>query len=97
MHGVVKSYSDPVVGAPVYLEGYDPETRKRVTDLRVVRTDTHGLYRFQGLWRPGSTECYRPLSTRCPTPRPWRLAAAQSVRVEAHSDLQLDLDLYGIR
>src|SRR5205807_8571038 len=59
MHGVVKSYSDPVVGAPVYLEGYDPETRTRVTDLRAVRTDIHGLYRFQGL-APG---IYRVLST----------------------------------
>jgi hypothetical protein len=96
IHGVVKSYSDPVVGAPVYLEGYDPETRKRVADLLEVRTDNHGLYRFQGL-APG---IYRVLSTfeyQRPDSAAMELAAAPSVRVEARSELQMDLDLYGIR
>lgn len=96
MHGVVKSFSDPVMGAPVYLEGYDPETRTRVTDLRVVRTDIHGLYRFQGL-APG---IYRVLATfeyQMPDTASMEFAAAPQVRVEAHSDLQMDLDLYGVR
>lgn len=81
MHGVVKSYGDPVVGAPVDLEAYDPETRTRVTDLRPVRADIHGLYRFQGL-APG---IYRVLSTfeyQMPDSASMELAGAQSVRVE---------------
>ena len=96
MHGLVKSYGDPVGGAPVYLEAYDPETRKRVVDLRMVRTDVHGVYRFQSL-APG---IYRVLSTfeyQMPDTASMDLAGAQSVRVEARSDLQMDLDLYGIR
>jgi hypothetical protein len=96
MHGVVKSYGDPVVGAPVYLEAYDPETHTRLTDLRTVRTDIHGLYRFQGL-APG---IYRVLATfeyQMPDTASMELAGAPSVRVEARSDLQMDLDLYGVR
>jgi hypothetical protein len=96
LHGVVKSGSDPVAGAPVYLEAYDPETRTRLLDLRTVRTDIHGLYRFQGL-APG---IYRVLSTfeyQMPDSASMELAGAQSVRVEARGALQLDLDLYGIR
>jgi hypothetical protein len=96
MHGIVKSYGDPAVGAPVYLEAWDPETRKRLTDLRVVRTDVRGAYRFQSL-APGT---YRVLSTfeyQMPDSASMDLAGAQSVRVEARNDLQMDLDLYGIR
>ncbi|HXB68210.1 MAG TPA: carboxypeptidase-like regulatory domain-containing protein, partial [Candidatus Acidoferrales bacterium] len=59
VHGTVKDSSEPVLGAPVYLEGYDPDGRKRLTDLRVTRTDLHGLYRFEGL-APGN---YRILAT----------------------------------
>jgi hypothetical protein len=84
------------VGAPVYLEAWDPETRKRLTDLRVVRTDVRGAYRFQSL-APGT---YRVLSTfeyQMPESASMDLAGAQSVRVEARNDLQMDLDLYGIR
>jgi hypothetical protein len=96
MHGVVKSAGDTVAGAPVYLEAYDPETHQRVLELRTVRTDTQGRYRFQGL-SPG---IYRVLSTfeyQMPDTASMDLAGGQSVRVEAHSDLQMDLDLYGIR
>ena len=96
MHGVVKAYSDPVAGAPVFLEAYDPETRKRVTDLRVSRTDMHGVYRFQGL-APGT---YRVLSTFeyvAPDSAAMDLAGAQSIKVEARSDPQMDLELWGVR
>ena len=96
MHGTVKYYGEPLVGAPVYLEAWDPDTRKRVTDLKVVRTDIHGVYRFQGL-APGT---YRVLATfeyNMPDSASMELAGAKSVRVEARNDLQMDLDLYGIR
>ncbi len=96
IHGTIKSYGEIVAGAPVFLEGWDPDTRKRVTDLRVARTDGTGVYRFQGL-APGT---YRILSTfeyLMPDSASMDLAAAQSVRLEPHSSLQMDLDLYGIR
>jgi hypothetical protein len=96
MHGTVKYYGEPLVGAPVYLEAWDPDTRKRVTDLKVVRTDIHGVYRFQGL-APGT---YRVLATfeyNMPDSASMELAGAKSVRVEARNDLPMDLDLYGIR
>jgi hypothetical protein len=96
MHGVVKSFTEAAAGAPVYLEAYDPETRRRLADLRVTLTDLHGGYRFQGL-APGT---YRVLSTFeyvMPDTASMDLAGALSVRVEGRSDLQADLDLYGIR
>ncbi len=96
LHGVVKSSGDPVVGAPVFLEGFDPATRQRVTELRVARTDGHGMYRFQGL-APGT---YRVLSTfefQSPDAETMDMVAAPTLKVEAHSDQQYDLDLYGIR
>jgi hypothetical protein len=96
MHGIVKYSGDVVSGAPVFLEGYDPETHTRVTDLRVTRTDKYGAYRFDGL-APGN---YRILSTfeyMMPDVAAMDMAGAQSLRVEAHSTLQTDLDLWGIR
>ncbi|HLK66087.1 MAG TPA: carboxypeptidase-like regulatory domain-containing protein [Bryobacteraceae bacterium] len=96
MHGIVKSFGEPAVGAPVYLEAWDPDNRKRVTELRVVRTDLHGVYRFSAL-APGT---YRALATfeyQMPESATMELAGAQSVRIEARSDQQVDLDLYGIR
>jgi hypothetical protein len=96
MRGTVKLSSEPVAGAPVYLEGWDPDNRKRTTDLRVVRSDGNGVYRFQGL-APGT---YRVLATfeyLMPDSASMDLAGAPSVRIEPHSNLQMDLDLYGIR
>jgi hypothetical protein len=96
VHGVVKSSGDPVAGAPVYLEAYDPVARKRVTDLRTVRTDLRGLYRFESL-APG---VYRVLSTfeyRSPDSAQMEAAVAQTASVAASGDLAVDLDLYEIR
>ena len=96
VHGVVKSSGETVAGAPVYLEAYDPVTRKRVTDLRTVRTDMRGLYRFESL-APG---VYRVLSTfeyRSPDSAEMEMAGAQTASVAASGDLAVDLDLYVIR
>jgi hypothetical protein len=96
MHGVVKYYGEPAPGVPVFLEAWDPDTHKRVSELRTVRTDIRGFYRFQGL-APG---VYRILSTfeyQMPDSAAMDLAAAKQVRVEVRSDPQMDLDLYGIR
>jgi len=96
LHGIVKALGDAVVGAPVYLEAYDPDSRRRLTDLRSTRTDLRGGYRFDGL-PPGT---YRVLATfeyQAPDTAAMDLAAAHQVAVESPSDSQLDLDLYIIR
>jgi len=96
IRGIVKSHGDGVSGAPVYLEVYDPETRKRLGDLRSARSDARGQYRFDGL-APGT---YRVLSTfeyLHPDPQAMDLAQAPVVTLEAHSDLAMDLDLYVIQ
>ncbi len=83
----------PVAGAPVYLESYDPETRKRLTDLRQTRTDLQGKYEFYGL-PPGN---YRILSTfeyQSPEPAAMDAAGAQSVKVEEARDVEMALALY---
>jgi hypothetical protein len=96
LHGVVKSSGEPVAGAPVYLEAYDPVARKRVTDLRTARTDLRGMYRFESL-APGA---YRVLSTfeyRSPDSAEMEIAGAQTATVAASGNLAVDLDLYVIR
>lgn len=97
LHGTVTS-SDGLatVGAPVYLEAYDPVTRKRLTDLRVTRTDLQGKYQFYGL-PPG---IYRVLSTfeyQSPDQAAMEAAAALQVKVEESRDIAQDLVLYVIR
>ena len=96
VHGIVKSDGEAVAGAPVYLEAYDPAGGKRLADLRTVRTDTRGLYRFTDL-APG---VYRILSTfeyRAPGAAEMELAGARSIRAEQNTDMPADLDLYVIR
>ena len=94
LRGVVKGGGEPVVGAPVYLEAYDPTYRKRLMDLRVVLSDMRGGYRFDSL-APGT---YRVLATfeyQNPDSAVMDLALATSVRIEAHGNAQADLALYG--
>jgi len=96
LHGTVKANGDLVAGAPVYLETYDPDSRKRLTELRTARTDLRGSYRFDGL-APGT---YRVLATfeyQAPDSTALDLARARQVEAEATKDLQMDLDLYSIR
>ena len=96
MQGVVKASGEPAAGAPVYLEAYDPESKRRLLDLRTTRTDMRGAYRFDGL-APG---VYRVLSTfeyGSPDVAQMELAGAQTVRVAWSGNQTADLDLYEIR
>jgi hypothetical protein len=96
LRGVVKVSGAPVTGAPVFLETWDPDTRKRLADLRSTRTGMDGSYRIESL-APGT---YRVLSTfeyLAPDSDALDLASARTLKIESHTDLQLDLDLYGIR
>jgi hypothetical protein len=96
LHGTVKAGGDLVAGAPVYLETYDPATKRRLADLRTTRTDLSGAYRFDGL-APG---VYRVLATfefQAPDSTDLDRALARQLEAAANQDLQMDLDLYEIR
>lgn len=95
VHGIVKSSGDPVGGAPVYLEGWDPSARRRVGELRSTRTDMRGVYSFDGL-APGT---YRLLSTfEYSTPDVETMGGAGvELVVDAQAAKAQDLDLYVIR
>jgi Carboxypeptidase regulatory-like domain len=96
MHGVVKSSGSPAAAAPVFLEAWDPIERKRLVDLHETRADMRGNYRFEGL-APGS---YRVLSTfeyLEPDSNAMDLAGAQPIEIGGHTDLQTDLELFGVR
>jgi hypothetical protein len=91
VHGVVSVGGAPIVGAPVFLEAWDPETHRRAAELRTTRTDARGQYHFTGI-APGP---YRILSSfEFEDPDPSALTAARVIQIEKARDLPLDLDLY---
>jgi hypothetical protein len=95
LHGTVKSSNAPAAAAPVFLETWDPVTRRRLLDLRETRTDMRGNYRFDNL-APGD---YRVLSTyeyATPDSGAFDAAGALSLRIESSTNPQTDLELYGI-
>jgi hypothetical protein len=96
LHGVVKDSGNAVAGTPVFLEAYDLESRRRLTDVRMTRTDVHGQYDFYGL-APGN---YRVLGTfeyQMPDAAAMDMARARVVKVDEGQDQASDLDLYVIR
>ena len=97
LHGTVLSGpTDTAAGAPVFLEAYDAESKKRLTDVRMTRTDLRGKYQFYGL-APGN---YRVMSSfEFETPDSANLDAAnpKTVKVEDGQDAPIDLDLFVIR
>jgi hypothetical protein len=96
LHGVVKDSGNAVAGVPVFLEAYDLESRRRLTDVRMTRTDVRGQYDFYGL-APGN---YRVLGTfeyQMPDTAAMDLARARVVKVDEGQDQASDLDLYVIR
>ena len=97
VHGTVRGPGhDTVAGAPVFLEAYDVEARRRLTDVRAARTDMHGQFQFDGL-APGT---YRVLSTfefQMPDAAAMSNAGAKIVNVEEGHDSGVELELYVIR
>ena len=97
VHGVVSNPShDPVAGVPVFLEAYDPDSRKRLMDVRVTRTDTQGKYQFYGL-APGAYRMLGSFEFQMPDSAALEAANARIVKAEEGRDLPVDLDLYVIR
>jgi hypothetical protein len=97
LHGLVSGLArEPVSGAPVFLEGYDPESRKRLTELRTVFTDMQGHYQFTGL-SPGAYRVLSSFEFQSPDSAVMEIAGAKLVTVEEGRDLPQDLDLSVIR
>ena len=94
LHGLVQATGGPVPGAPVYLEAFDPATHTRLLDLRSTRADMRGAYRFDGL-APGAYRITATFEYQAPDVAAMDTAGAKSVQVDAHADMQMDLDLYG--
>jgi hypothetical protein len=97
LHGMVSGIArEPVAGAPVFLEGYDPDSRRRVAELRTVFTDARGQYRFTDL-APGSYRVLSSFEFQSPDQAVMDLAGAKLVNIEEAKDLPQDLDLSVIR
>jgi hypothetical protein len=81
----------PAVGAPVYLEAFDPNARRRVKELQITHADSLGRYRFADL-APGS---YRLLSSFDfdATDGPLEVRGAKTLKVDEARDLVQDLEL----
>ena len=90
---VVTAEHQPAVSAPVFLEAYDPDARRRVKDVATTRADIRGAYRFTGL-APG---VYRVMSTfdyQLPDEPEMERAQPKVVKIEAGRAMTQDLDLY---
>jgi len=97
LSGTVKSSGgDALAGVPVFMEAYDLDPRKRLSDIRMTRTNGQGQYRFGGL-APG---VYRLLGTfdyQMPDSDEMEAAHAVTVKVEEGHDAALDLEEFVIR
>ena len=97
VHGVVSDAShDPVAGVLVFLEAYDPDSRKRLMDVRVTRTDTQGKYQFYGL-APGAYRMLSSFEFQMPDSAALDVANAHVVKADEGRDVAVDLDQYVIR
>jgi len=96
LRGTVKSAGgDAVAGIPVFLEPYDLDPRKRLAEVRAIRTNAAGQYQFGGL-APG---VYRLLGTfdyQMPDSSEMQAASAKTVKVEEGTNTVLDLDEFVI-
>jgi hypothetical protein len=93
LRGVVKSSGEPIAGAPVYLEAYDPVERKRLKELQTTRTDMRGQYRFDSL-APGTYRILGTFEYLNPDAEAMDAANAASMTIDAKSEQSRDLELY---
>ena len=97
VHGTVTSGAhEPVRGAPVYLEPWDPVQRKRLMEPLTVRSDLHGQYQFIGL-APGTYRLVSTFEYNSPDSADIDDMSPHTFVVEEGRDQQQDLDLYIIR
>jgi hypothetical protein len=97
LHGTVASgISESAPGAPVFLEAYDVEAKKRLVDVRMTRTDLRGKYQFYGL-APGNYRVMSSFEFEMADSANMDAASPKTVKVEDGKDVSLDLDLFVIR
>jgi hypothetical protein len=87
---------EAVMGAPVYLEGYDSGSKTRIGELRTAYTDTLGMYQFSGL-APGA---YRVLATfeyTAPDTATIESCAPKTVNIARSDAVTQDLDLFVLK
>jgi hypothetical protein len=81
----------PVVGAPVFLNAYDSELRRRLGGLRTARADHNGEYRFTGL-PPGRYEVLSSYQIQNPQ-QAWAPGLGAAVTLEEGAQQTLNLSL----
>ncbi len=82
--------------APVYLEAYDERSRQRAGDLKAVRADARGQFRFANLG-PGAWRLLSTYEYLMPDSEVFDTAAAASVTLTPGSSASKDLELWVIR
>lgn len=92
MHGIVKSAGQPVAGAPVFLEPFDLDPSRRISQTFTTRTDVQGQFRFIGL-APGNYRILASFDYSEADSEVMTFARANPIRVQ-NSDIEQDLDLY---
>jgi hypothetical protein len=93
VYGTVKTAGMAVFAAPVSLQAWDFSTRKPLGELRQIRTDASGGYRFDNL-APGTYRILATFDYATPDAATFDLAQAQSLQIEANTNQQLDLSLW---
>jgi len=97
IHGVVMGPGhEPVPGAPVLIEAWDPMLNRRILELRTVRADMQGRYQIFGL-APGTWRILSTVDLETPDAAEMEALYPKTVKVELARDLQLDLDLSVLR
>lgn len=93
--GTVKNANgDPVAGVPVFVEPYDPDSRRGVGPMRSTTTDKNGRYEVSGL-AEGAYRLLASFDYQMPEPEQME-ASAKTVRVEDGGRAMLDLDEFVI-
>jgi hypothetical protein len=95
IQGMVKFAGEAVPAAPVFLEGYDQLERRPTTELRAVRADMHGAYRFDDL-APGTYRILASFEYQTPDEEAMEYGG-RVIEAQGRTTLPLDLDLYVIR
>ena len=97
LHGQVTGLAHELLaGAPVYLEGYDEDSRQRVGELLSALTDARGAFQFRGL-APGTYRVLASFEFQHPDSAMMETGGAKLVKVQEGSDTPQDLELSVLR
>jgi hypothetical protein len=96
IRGTVTNAHDPVPGAPVFLEAWDPHEQRRIGELHVVRADMFGKYELTGL-APGAYRLVSTFEFLSPEQMDIDGMLPLTVKVEEGREQQQDVDLFVIR